>query len=273
MARDIVEDGRYGIARPIVDAVVFRVAQRVGPGKKPGKPPRVPDGTVGSLLHFEGADGGFVFTDEVPGITWGVAGSAKTSTAVKKFGASSMYTDGNGDYIRTTNITQLGAGGEFTLECFSHPGTMPPSGGFWCLFEAVNASGLGIALYYTLNTAGAPNGTDAFFRLYVSSNGTTFNVANGTYSDSLGAGATFHSQQSHVVLQWNGTHYDVYWRGTRVLRVASALAPCVFTGINLNGNLTAAQSIDGYMDEFRYISDNAVYNGASITVPTAPFTV
>lgn len=51
------------------------------------------------LLHFEGADGSTTFTDETGLQTWTAGGNARIRTANSRFGGSSLYLDGSGDYI------------------------------------------------------------------------------------------------------------------------------------------------------------------------------
>lgn len=59
-----------------------------------------------SLLHFNGADGSTVFTDENPSRIWTPHGGVKIDTAQSKFGGSSAYFDGSG-YIDTPDSTDL----------------------------------------------------------------------------------------------------------------------------------------------------------------------
>lgn len=74
-------------------------------------------GNVTSLLHFDGANNSVVFSDEKT-VTWTAVDTAKISTSRAKFGASSAYFDGGGDYIRCpASVVQFGLG-DFTVEAF-----------------------------------------------------------------------------------------------------------------------------------------------------------
>lgn len=62
--------------------------------------PRGADCTM--LCHFDGTNGSTVFTDETGLQTWNPGGNAKISTTASRFGGSSLYLDGSGDYIIPT---------------------------------------------------------------------------------------------------------------------------------------------------------------------------
>ena len=71
-----------------------------------------------SLMHFDGADGSTVFTDEA-GIVWTVGGNSQLDTAQAKFGPSSYLNDGSGDYLAATDpVFAPGSAGDFTAECY-----------------------------------------------------------------------------------------------------------------------------------------------------------
>lgn len=63
-------------------------------------------GNTALLLHGDGADGSTVFTDDT-GKTVTPVGNARISTAQSKFGGSSMYFDGSGDYLTVPGYTLL----------------------------------------------------------------------------------------------------------------------------------------------------------------------
>ena len=76
------------------------------------------------LMHFSGSDGSTTFTDNSPtpkSFTRG--GNAQVSTVQSKFGGSSLYLDGSGDYITTTyNSTAFDWWTtDYTIECFIYP--------------------------------------------------------------------------------------------------------------------------------------------------------
>lgn len=75
---------------------------------------------VSLLLHGDGADNGTVFTDNSPSPkTVTGYGNAKTSTAQSKFGGSSIFFDGNGDYLVSPSNSAFQFGtGDFTIEAW-----------------------------------------------------------------------------------------------------------------------------------------------------------
>ena len=70
------------------------------------------------LSHFDGVDGSTTFTDET-GKSIVPYGDTKISSTQSKFGGSSAYFDGSGDYlaIAASNDFEFGAG-DFTVECW-----------------------------------------------------------------------------------------------------------------------------------------------------------
>ena len=70
------------------------------------------------LLHGNGADGSTTFTDaSLAPSTLTAYGDAKISTAQSKFGGSSMYFDGTGDYVTAPGAAAFDFGtGDFTIE-------------------------------------------------------------------------------------------------------------------------------------------------------------
>lgn len=60
-------------------------------------------------LHMQGTEGGQVFTD-VKGHTGTVSGTAKTTAAQSKWGATSGYFDGSGTKVGYTGLTTIGTG-------------------------------------------------------------------------------------------------------------------------------------------------------------------
>jgi hypothetical protein len=75
------------------------------------------------LLKFQGANNSTTFTDLSQnnyGIT--VGGNTKISTAKAAFGTSSALFDGNGDYLKITNNSNVQLANKiFTLDCFIYP--------------------------------------------------------------------------------------------------------------------------------------------------------
>ncbi len=69
------------------------------------------------LMHFDGANGSTTFTDQT-GKTVTAYGNAQISTAQSKFGGSSGYFDGTGDYLSTPDSADWDLYGDFTFEAW-----------------------------------------------------------------------------------------------------------------------------------------------------------
>jgi len=75
---------------------------------------------VKSLMHFNGADGGTIFSDEIQGNVVNVgSGTPTTSTSEFKFGSSSLLLDGNSTLELAYNSKMDVQYADFTYECWS----------------------------------------------------------------------------------------------------------------------------------------------------------
>ncbi len=113
----------------------------------------------GNYISLTGKCIGFETLTDRLGKPIAVAGNAKLLTAEKKFGVSSLYLDGTGDYISATSQPDFAFGtGDFTLETWVYPTT---TGTYRTVFDLRTGSGdtggiiLGIsdinALYFYYN--------------------------------------------------------------------------------------------------------------------------
>ena len=83
---------------------------------------------VGVLLHGDGTNGSTAIVDSsTNNHTVNVNGNAQISTTKSKFGGSSMYFNGSGDYLTIPNNSSFDFGyGDFTIEFWMNP-TYPNS--------------------------------------------------------------------------------------------------------------------------------------------------
>jgi hypothetical protein len=180
---------------------------------------------------------------------------AKISTAISKFGGSSMSFDGTGDYltsnVATTDLYAFGSG-DFTIEMWlylnSVSGTQvfydqrPLAGG---VYPTLYMSGS--TLYYYTNAAnritGSTLSTSQWYHIAVSRSGTSTKLfVNGTQS-----GSTY-------------TDTNVY--------LNAALRPFIGgDGTNLGTN-----GLNGYIDDLRVTKGYARYT-ANFTAPTSAFQI
>jgi len=181
-------------------------------------------------------------------------GTAKTSTAQKKFGTASLLLDGNSDYATflENGGNDIDGVGNWTVEFFwRFVNKTSPS------IQEIISKGAGFQLYTINGSLG--------FALSANNSGNYFiNSTGGTTLDN----DTFY----HIALVKNGTSYKLYLNGTSDLSATSSSN--IDTGGYpwFLGTLSGAESTypsNGYMDEVR-ISKVARYT-SNFTAPTEPF--
>jgi hypothetical protein len=155
-----------------------------------------------------------------------IVGDAKISTTQSKFGGSSMYFDGTGDYITSTNNAFTFGTDDFTVECWAYFNNLSNTPMIWhknasssgWFFEAgTNTLYFGHASansgqYYQLT--GITLTTSTWYHLAVTRVGTTLSIfLNGTkYSSTVsGAGASADNTAKSVIGSYspNSSSYDL----------------------------------------------------------------
>ena len=226
--------------------------------------------TPESLLHFEGADGTAVFTDEY-GNAWTNTG-VEIDTSQFKFGQSSALFDG-ADYLTLSGITQLSApragetGNGVELSFWVRPSSLPTAGNRQTLFGAYNAGGYGLEVNL-YNQAGT---------VKLELNASTDGVSNDWASASLGtvtavAAGTWY--RIRVELRHSGA-IKVYCstagaaEGTDISVSVSGKYLCALTRVRLGANGSGNNGYQGWMDEFRLFP--YVVNAAATTPPAVRY--
>jgi hypothetical protein len=174
----------------------------------------------------------------------------------------SGYFDGTGDYLSAAVSTTLNvtANTDFTVEG-------------WCYLNSRVATRPAIFSNYNSFTTGGLS----FWAGHGSSTITQFQVGlNGTFP-ALNAGTIPYNSWFHWAIVRNGTgsnNITVYINGTSIGTISSNVA-ITSAGNTLwlgaSGDATANAGINGYMSNFRWVKDTAVYTSA-FTPPTAPLT-
>jgi hypothetical protein len=180
---------------------------------------------------------------------------APTSAYSTSVNGGSMYFNGTSDYLTVPNNAALQFGsGDFTIE-------------FWVYINTVTGN------HDIIGTAGAAAvSNDSFLiyqnaavlRYYLSSTGTTWNMASA-----VSIGTVTVSQWYHVALVRNGSTFTPYLNGVSGTTTTNANALFTYTGTLNTGFLTAYYS--GYISNLRIVKGTAVYT-AAFTPPTAPLT-
>jgi len=183
-------------------------------------------------------------------------GTAKTSTAQKKFNTASLLLDGNSDYavFPHSGSNDIAGGGNWAVEFFFRIADRT-------VYQQLAGKGTGFQMYcgYADTKVGLAVGTNSTSAAYfVSAEGGT--ITNDTWH--------------HLAAVKNGTSYKLFLDGTAVVSVTSSSN--VVTGTQswivgaykLNGGSASAYT-NGYIDDFR-VSKFARYT-SNFTAPSEPF--
>ena len=182
-------------------------------------------------------------------------GNAQISTTQSKFGGSSMYFDGTGDYLTsnaaTTDLYAFGSG-DFTIE-------------MWIRFDVVNA----IQCFYD-NRPAASQG--AYSLLYLNSDATIRYFVSS--ADRITSSAVLANTWYHVALSRSGTSTRMFINGTQAGSTYTDstvyLNATSRPWIGINSSSTNTQALSGYIDDLRVTKGFARYT-ANFTAPTAAF--
>ena len=189
-------------------------------------------------------------------------GNAQISTTQSKFGGSSMYFDGAGDYLTSPDGEAWNFGsGDFTAEAWIYPASFanePMIMGQW----SGNTGGttLNWALMFDAASAG-------YLRLITSSNGSTvlFDLSTSTFALSL-------NQWQHVAAVRYGNTFTIYVNG--ISRATTTNSSALYNATNQftvgSESATPTQNFNGYIDDLRITKGIARYT-SNFTPPTSAF--
>ncbi len=177
-------------------------------------------------------------------------GNAQISTTQSKFGGSSMYFDGTGDWLTLPSSQNLIFGlGDLTIEGF-----------FYCTANntyqrLVASSGLVIQIWNQNCLSLIINSTNYFA-------GT-----NNTNTGSVDSGNLPINQWNHIAVVRSGGNFYAYINGTLKITVTAQSTYSLTSAIQYIGAGTS-EPFFGYIDDLR-ITKYARYSGSTLTVPTA----
>jgi len=182
-------------------------------------------------------------------------GNAQVSTTQAKFGTTSMYFDGTGDWLIVPNRQELRFGaGDFTIEFWVYFNSLT---GYRQILNTASSSGTSDYSY-----AMVTNGTSLLY--YLSSTGTSWDLVPGSSIGTVSTGQWF-----HVALVRNGSTFTPYLNGVAAPTATSSAALFNFATPLPIGALTAPP-MQGYLQDFRITKGYARYTG-NFTPPTAAF--
>ncbi|MDD4410057.1 MAG: hypothetical protein PHW52_05405, partial [Candidatus Pacebacteria bacterium] len=191
-----------------------------------------PDSYAKLLIHGDGADNGTVFNDQT-GKTMTVSGNTKTITSVKKFGTSSIYFDGSGDYLTIPDSEDWNFGsGDFTID-------------FW-VYQTSDKD----QRYLTQSTAGATSYWQAY---YNSGSIIGFSPIPG-FTVSTSASNLTLNQWNHLAFVRNGSGMIIFINGVERGRASgSGSFPNIANPLRIGTfiDYNANYDFQGYMDEIR----------------------
>jgi hypothetical protein len=184
-------------------------------------------------------------------------GNTQISTAVKKYGASSIYFDGNGDYLQLLYKKEFSFENDFTIELWCYLISRVTS--FPCILNNYSSSGV--------------NGGFAIFAGHGSADTTKFNIAfNGTFPAISSTTSIAYETWQHIALVRSGSTLTLYIDGvangtsTQTATVSGTLDSL---WIGTAGDTLGSSTIYGYISDLRITKGVARYT-ENFTPPTSP---
>lgn len=205
------------------------------------------DTTVVALLHGDGSNNSTTITDSsYLGANWTVTGTAKLSTATKKFGTASISLAAGDTAVSSAATSNFGFGtGDFTIE-------------LWVYFNSVGAS----QNIYLHGTGGASDPV-----IYLSAAGKIIYYVG---SDRITGGTTISAMTwYHVAVSRSGTSTKLFVNGTQEGSTYTDSTNYASNGVAQVGFSTAGMA--GFVDDVRVTKGVARYT-SNFTAPTAALT-
>ena len=216
------------------------------------------------LLKMEGSNNGTTFLDSSlnPSITTIVpTGEVKTVTAQSKFGATSTYFDGSGDYLTINPASIFNfASSDFTIEMWFYPTDATRR----ALFAFSSDFSLGLDYHYQ----GTRN-----INLWASSNGSTWNmIVSDSGGNGIGTLSLNLNAWNHVAMTRSGNTFRSFVNG--VLDKSVTVSGSIYTSgrtlrVGIWGSVGTPLPLLGYIDNFRVTQGYARYTSTFIPQTTA----
>ena len=236
--------------------------------------PFVNDDDTMLLVHCNGTDGDTDFRDDNGHYNVGRTGKSllpvnntQISTAQAKFGRSSGYWDGTGDYLVLKGSRGSDFSGDFTIECWYYPTSVGSNDKIFDLRG--------------INSAHAYGGTGTFSTsnsLLIDNNSSDFRVfVDGSDRSTASSGTFTVNTWHHVAVQRENGTINAWVDGTRYVDYAGSddYTAVFIANQAIGANVETSSNVSnlqGYMDEMRISTVARYTNGATITVPTERFT-
>ncbi|MDD3765982.1 MAG: ZmpA/ZmpB/ZmpC family metallo-endopeptidase-related protein, partial [Eubacteriales bacterium] len=208
------------------------------------------DTSATMLLTFDGENNSKNFTGySTSDITVTPYGDAKMSSAQSKFGGTSLYLDGSGDYLKVSVPAALKFGsGNFTFD--------------WWEYRTGSGTVFSTSLYNTGDGSGIMSGYASAIKLYMG------NVGNSSWNllSDFTAGTYTTGTWVHRAIVKDGTQVRTYQDGVLYATVSDKTGE-VYNQYNINDlsigmhRYGDTNYFNGYIDEFRLTKNKALYSG------------
>ncbi len=220
---------------------------------------------VTMLLHGDGTNGAQnnTFLDSSTNNLTITRNGNTTQGSFSPYGSNwSNYFDGSGDYLSIADNAAFEFGsGNFTIEGWINPSALPS--GLYSIVTKSDGTGGAYAPYLI-----GRNGSSIIVRM--SSNGSSWDIVNGTSFGTLTVGQWF-----HFALVRNGTAITGYLNGVGTSIATTSASLWDNSNSLLIGAVFASGGIietwNGYISNVRLVKGTAVYT-SNFTPPTAPLT-
>ena len=179
-------------------------------------------------------------------------GDAKLSTAISKFGGSSMYFDGTGDWLTLPITPQTSLGPTFTIEAWIYLNNTTGIKSIYSHSAAISGA-YGYFIFYT-------NGTNLGFSVRPSTSATETGLVAGTL-----AATTW----THVAVSVNNTACRLFINGTQV-GSTTTVSTTTYTPVysTVGADIGQVYPMNGYIDDLRITKGYARYT-SNFTPPTS----
>ena len=246
---------------PVVKQTGFNIA---GVNSPPASPSYW-EATVIQIPFDSYSSGTIEIRDQRFNLAGNVGGTSRSSisTAAFRFGGASLYVDGGsvsygGARFSTNTLFDLGAS-DFTIEGWVKSSQV---GQYACLACRTNNDGAVTGWRIQMNLSTTSDGKIGFL-LAEYSTSAYFLTGTVKHNDNI-----WH----HVAVTRLGTTWSLYVDGIReATAILSATMVSSGTDLAFGGGTGFAQTLNGYLDEWRIVRGVCVYSGASFAVPTVPF--
>lgn len=212
------------------------------------------------LLHMDGTNGSTTFTDSsVNALSLTAEGTAEISTAESKFGGASAYFDGDAFISIEPSETLEPGGSDFTLEFWWYPTNEDRQ---W-IYHTETDFWFGIDYLY------------GCMGMWASSEGTGWDIIESDSSFGRGSIVVPQNQWNHIAYTRQGNYWRLFVNGMLDKTIESSAsivnksAEYKNVGGWAGGDPSGAPRVQGYIDDFRFVTGLAVYTGPFVP-PTGP---